>query len=291
MQAAAKEGLEVANTSKVAVRTPLAPSNTGIAPKSAGGSESDDTSRDLFLVRNVYRQHLCSGGLASSAQAPSASNKTSSAASTSAPLKPHKLNLPDAELALERNFSSRRREDPRSPTSPSVAARVSTGMLLDRNQADSSGALSEAESRAWEDNGMASQKLLVAPPGMTLAPANIAMRDRSSFVSGNIDSHTVRGPRTFSPRKSISAPFTELSTNLDHGAGEQDDADSAAMHGILTLGSTVGFMSDDFSSGVVDEQPWPPAQQSRATTQDLNNKKKGAHHRLDSPSPQTHRMY
>ena len=37
--------------------------NADSAQKSTGGSESDDTSRDLLSVRNVYQRRLCSGAL------------------------------------------------------------------------------------------------------------------------------------------------------------------------------------------------------------------------------------
>lgn len=219
--------------------------------RSVGDNESDDTSsRDIHSVRNPLRTRLRS--TVSTSQGRTQPRRTTSKKSID------KQNVPDAALAEERRFSVLRREEPRSPkspASPSVAAHTrATTASGQQRTSDSSGALSEAEARAWNDASMASRKLLVAPPGMSLAPASVALPDKSSLSSQKLETRGIRGPRTASSPKRTASRLWSSHASSGWDPAEEDDADSAVMHGILALGSTVGFMSDDCNSSALEDQ-------------------------------------
>jgi hypothetical protein len=154
----------------------------------------------------------------------------------------------DVQLTQNDQFAPGVVGEPHTPSSNTVSACFPKDVL---QRSSSSGALSEAEAKAWEDSNMSSQALLITPPGMMTATP-----DRSSLVSGTIDPGTVPGRSTYSPRVSASTAWTsQADLPLDHGIF--DDVDSAAVHDILPLSSTMDMViADEYSlTGLEEQQP------------------------------------
>jgi hypothetical protein len=202
----------------------------------------------------------------------STSNKASSIQGKSAPIKTGQLTLPcdtnsvanvqlapevqlsaDVQLTQNDQFAPVVVGEPHTPSSDTVSACLPKDLL---QRSSSSGALSEAEAKAWEDSDMRSQALLITPPGMITATASAATPDRSSLVFGMIDPGTVPERSTYSPRVSASTAWTsQADLPLDHEIF--DDVDSAAVHDILPLSSTVDMViADEYSlTGLEEQQP------------------------------------
>jgi hypothetical protein len=160
---------------------------------------------------------------------------------------------PEEQLTQNDQFAPGVVGEPHTPSSNTVSACLPKDLL---QRSSSSGALSEAEAKAWEDSDMSSQALLITPPDIMTATSSGATPDRSSLVSGMIDPGTVPGRSTYSPRVSASTAWTsQADLPLDHGIF--DDVDSAAVHDILPLSSAVDMaITDEYSlTGLEEQQP------------------------------------
>jgi hypothetical protein len=229
---------------------PIIPVGNGTAAKRTRGSDPNDIRCNLVPDKSPPRKQVHS----STAPLLSTSNKSASQ-SIYAGVDQQKLfqrdSRSDAELSPQCQIPVQHQEERCTPSSSAIEPPTFTGNL---QQAGSLGALSAAEAKAWEDNAMNSQTLLVAPSYISLALGSVAMTDGSGPPSARINNRTGRRPRVKSPRKRLSgAQSKHFSSILD--SQMIDDTDNATICGILAFSSKVGLgMSGDYS-GALQQQP------------------------------------